>query len=78
MAIFGVRELLIRAGIKIPAGAVSYHTEREGNGPRQVVFSVQGDQGASIERVDITYEQHCILFQQGRAGSFGWELEKEH
>ncbi len=76
---FGVRELLIRAGIKIPAGAVSYYTERKIPAPRQIVFNVSVDGNASIVRFDITNDQHCILYQQGRSGNeCSWELETEH
>ena len=76
------RQLLQHIGVEIPEGAVSFYTERERPQTHTIVFSVNRFengvmQGSTAAKQELTDKQAEWLFQQGRSGSFGWQLDDQ-
>lgn len=69
-----ITELLLNAGIKIPAGATSYHTS-----DRKIIFIVSIFDGKYIQgfrdvELDLTDSQIECLSNHNCYGTFGWRL----
>ena len=79
---FDSRTFLRSIGVDIPAGANSFHTDRE-NGKPYIWFAdlqsaaLHGGLGV-FQRFPLTEEQIKAMFECGVSGSFGWDLGPLH